>query len=105
MNLSVAIALGVVSGLAGAVPSAFLFEVALRGEPSRAASVARGLVSTMASFAMLSLAMLAVHLLAPEATLAFGCATCATFLAVWGIESVRGLRAMRTHGNVEGKDE
>ena len=105
MNLSVVVLLGVVCGLAGAVPPAFLFEVALRDNKSRVTTVSAGLASIMVSFAMLSLAILVVRLVAQEATFAFGVATSATFLAVWGIESIRGWRAAQAHGDLEGKDE
>ena len=55
--------------------------------------VSLGVVSILASFLMLSLALLAVRVLAAEKVLPFGCAMVAAFLLFWAVEAVRGWMA------------
>jgi hypothetical protein len=108
LDTTLVIAVGVICGLAGALPPAYLFEVALKNGASKAAgtaSVANGLLSILVSFAMLSLATFVVYFAARESTLAFGCAMITAFLAVWGVESIRGWRAANGRASAEGKDE
>ena len=108
LNTTLVIVVGVICGLVGSLPSAYLFEVALKnvaGEAAGTASVANGLVSILVSFSMLSLATLVVYFVARESTLTFGCAMNTAFLAVWGIESIRGWRAANGRASAEGKDE
>ncbi|WP_417572588.1 hypothetical protein [Paratractidigestivibacter faecalis] len=51
------------------------------------------MVSILTSFLMLSLALLAVRVLAAEKVLPFGCAMVAAFLLFWAVEAVRGWMA------------
>ena len=68
-----------------------LFERALK--KGKRVSVSLGVVSILASFLMLSLALLAVRILAAEKVLPFGCAMVAAFLLFWAVEAVRGWMA------------
>ena len=79
--------LGSVVGVVGALPSAYLLEQALRKE--RSVSVAKGLVSIMFSFAMLSGAIFAVWLVARTHVLVFGVCVVTSFLLVWVVEAIR----------------
>lgn len=81
------VVLGVVLGIVGTLPSAFLFERALRKEGD--ASVAAGLASVMASFVVLSAAIAVVWFVARDSVLSFGVALAASFLLVWAIEAGR----------------
>lgn len=80
-------AFGMVMGVVGSVPPAFLFEQALRD--ARFVSVASGLASIMASFSMLSVAIFAIWLTAPQKVLFFGIGLVASFLLVWAVEAWR----------------
>lgn len=88
MNVLVA---GIVCGIVGCLPQAFLFKRALKG--NKGVRVALGLASVVASFVTLSLAILAAWVVAPGQTLAFGTVTVASFLLLWGVEAVRAWRA------------
>lgn len=81
--------IGIVAGLLGSVPSGVLFERALRG---RQVSVGVGLLSVLASFALLVAAVFVVWLLHAERTLVFGGVMAGTFLAVWAVEAWRAWR-------------
>ena len=87
------IVLGSALGIVGALPSAYLLERALRRD--RAVSVAKGLVSIMVSFAMLSIAIFAAWLAASEHVLAFGVSVVASFLLVWVVEAWRAWRDVK----------
>lgn len=93
MQLVPAIAFGVICGLAGCIPPAFLFEKALHSGKNLGMDVGIGLVAILLSFLMLSAAVFVVWLFDPQSTQPFGIAMISTFLCVWGIESVRGWRA------------
>ncbi|MBO7674384.1 MAG: hypothetical protein J6S63_05190 [Atopobiaceae bacterium] len=85
-----AIAFGSAIGIVGSVPAAFLFEQALKG--TRQVSVGAGLASIMASFVMMSVAVLVVRIAAPHDVLLFGVAEVASFLLLWAIEAGRAWR-------------
>ena len=68
-----------------------VFERALK--KGKRVSVGLGVASILASFLMLSLALLAVRVLAAEKVLPFGCAMVAAFLLFWAVEAVRGWMA------------
>ncbi len=87
MEGAATVLLGVIIGLVGALPSMYLLEQALKRD--RRVSVASGLVSIMASFAMLSAAIFVVWLVSRERVLVFGVAVVASFLFVWTIEAWR----------------
>lgn len=87
------VVLGSVLGIVGALPSAYLLEGALRKD--RAVSVAKGLVSIMLSFVMLSGAIFAVWLVAREHVLVFGVSVVASFLLVWAVEAWRAWRGAK----------
>ena len=78
---------GIAAGIVGALPPAVLFERALRGRGTT--SVAAGLASILASFALLSAGVAATALANRNGVLAFGMAEAATFLLVWAAEAVR----------------
>lgn len=82
---------GVICGCAGALPQAYLFEGALRGQES--VSMARGVLSVLVSFATLTLLLLVVWLVAPEEELVFGGAMVSAYLVLWSIEAVRAWRS------------
>ena len=82
---------GVLCGLIGCAAPGVLFERALK--KGKRVSVSLGVVSILASFLMLSLALLAVRVLAAEKVLPFGCAMVAAFLLFWAVEAVRGWMA------------
>ena len=84
------IMLGALIGIVGALPSAYLFEQALRG--TRSVSVAAGLASIFISFAMLSGAIFVVWVITPHNVLCFGVAEAASFLLVWVVEAWRAWR-------------
>ena len=85
--------LGSVVGVVGALPSAYLLEQALRKE--RSVSVAKGLVSIIFSFAMLSGAIFAAWLVARTHVLVFGVSVVTSFLLVWVFEAVRACNDAR----------
>ena len=101
MNQTLAIALGAVCGIVGAIPSGVLFE---RGTKD-SVSVEAGLASTMASFLFLSAAIYVAHLLMGDYDLWFGCSAVVVFLGFWGIESVKGWKAAQGPASPGGKDE
>ena len=72
MNQTLAIALGAVCGIVGAIPSGVLFERALKRGTKDSVSVEAGLASTMASFLFLSAAIYVAHLLMGDYDLWFG---------------------------------
>ena len=82
---------GVLCGLVGCAAPGFLFERALK--KGKRVSVGLGVASILVSFLMLSLALLAVRVLAAEKVLPFGCAMVAAFLLFWAVEAVRGWMA------------
>ena len=76
-SMVLSVALGVVAGLLAATPVLFsLYRAARAGRPSMAA----GLGSILASFFGIQLAILAVHLVRPAATLPFGAAAALSLL-------------------------
>lgn len=82
-----AVAFGSVIGIVSSVPSAFLFEQALK--KVRPVSVAAGLASIMVSFVMMSAAILVVKVTSPNDVLLFGVTAVASFLLLWAIEAIR----------------
>ena len=91
MGATLSAAAGTFVGVASCLPSAMLFERALKG--SRAPSVAIGLVSMVVSFAMLVGALVVIRLVSQESVLVFGCAEAASFLMVWVVEAWRAWRS------------
>ena len=87
------VAMGSVLGIVGALPSAYLLERALRRD--RAVSVAKGLVSIMVSFTILSVAIFVAWLAARERVLVFGVSIVASFLLVWVVEAWRAWRDVK----------
>ncbi len=88
-----AMAAGIICGLAGSAPQAYLFEAAHRGRGT--VSVGLGLASVAISFISLTLVLLAVWLIVPEQELTFGVSMIVGYLALWGIEAVRAWRAAK----------
>ncbi len=105
MSVVCAVAVGIVCGLAGCIPPALLFTRALRSEGERSVSVAKGLVAIEVSFLLQTAAVFVVYRMAESAVLAFGCAMVGSFLAFWGVESVRGLRVARAASEARGKEK
>ena len=105
MNQTLAIALGAVCGIVGAIPSGVLFERARKRGTKDSVSVEAGLASTMASFLFLSAAIYVAHLLMGDYDLWFGCSAVVVFLGFWGIESVKGWKAAQGPASPGGKDE
>lgn len=96
------IVLGSVLGIIGALPPAFLFELALRED--RRANVAYGFVSILVSFIMLMLATMVVWMVSRSDVLVFGVAEAVSFLLVWVVEAWRAWRnAQRDVGPGERK--
>lgn len=91
MGIMYLLTVGVVCGVVGCIPSAFLFEEALK--QGRRVNVGEGLRSILVSFAMLSFAIVVVWLVDSSAVLWFGCAMIASFLLFWAVEALRGWRA------------
>ena len=97
-----AIVVGFVFGVLGAFPAAILFERALRR--SRPVSVAAGLASIFAAFAVHTCSILGVWLVSRADILLFGVAEAISFLLVWVVEAVRAWRdAQRGAGPGERK--
>lgn len=92
MNLVTAILVGACVGLIGCIPSAVLFERALRGTGK--VSAASGSVSIIASALFLSAALLVVWRAAEEWLLTFGCSLAASFLLFWGVEALRACKVV-----------
>jgi hypothetical protein len=90
MSWAMAIAVGALLGVVGSVPTAYLFELALKKD--RRVSVAAGLVSIMVSFALLAGALLVVWAASRESVLPFGCAEAVSLLLVWAVEAWRAWR-------------
>ncbi len=90
MQGALAVVLGIVLGVVGALPSAVLLGWVLKEE--RHVSVAAGLVSTAISFATLSAALVVVWLVARELVLPFGISEATTFLLIWAVEAWRAWR-------------
>lgn len=85
-----AIIMGSVIGIVGALPPAFLFELALKKD--KRVNVAVGLASILISFIMLSIAVFVIWLAARELVLPFGVAEATSFLLVWAVEAGRAWR-------------
>ena len=98
-------ALAVLFGLLGCAFPACLFESSLKRGTRQGVSVGMGLVSILVSFVFLLAALLVVNLKARGHTLLFGCVMVGTFLAFWGVESIKALHAVRAADGAEGKDE
>lgn len=105
MNQAFAIVIGAACGVVGTIPSVVLFERANKRGTNHSVSVGAGLASTLVSFLLLSAAIYVAHLWARAYELAFGVATVVAFLVVWGVESIRGLRAAQGSASPGGKDE
>ena len=86
-----AVAAGITCGLAGSIPQAVLFEIALRGQAG--ATVSAGLLSVVASYVLLTLALLVVWIVAPAQELTFGVALVAAHQVFWWAEAIRAWRA------------
>ncbi|MCH3942742.1 MAG: hypothetical protein LKE37_03420 [Atopobiaceae bacterium] len=83
--------LGVACGLVGCIPPAVLFERALKARAHP--SLVQGLASIAASFAALSVAVLAASAFLGKELLAFAIPMVVAFLAFWAVESVRVWRS------------
>lgn len=101
METWAAVVAGVVCGLVGCVPPAYLLEEVMK--KGIRVEVATGLASVLISFVMLSAAILVVYLAASEMTLLFGSSMAAAFLVVWAVESLRAWRD--ANGNPNGRKE
>ena len=100
MGAARAIVMGLLLGVVGALPAAFLFERALKGIGTPSVSV--GLASIGISFLMLSGTILAVWIASPDDVLTFGVSEVASFLLIWVIEAWRAWRdAQRGAGSRE----
>ncbi len=93
MGTTQAIIMGSVIGIIGALPPAFLFELALRKD--QRVNVAVGLASILISFIMLSVAVFVIWLAARELVLPFGTAEAVSFLFVWVVEAWRAWRDVK----------
>jgi threonine/homoserine/homoserine lactone efflux protein len=82
---------GALCGLVGSIAPAFLFEQALK--PGTKVNMAAGLASILVSFVLLSMALLAVYVLASEKVLTFGCSMVAAYLLFWAVEAIRAWMA------------
>lgn len=94
------VALGVALGLLSSVPSGVLFLRALQG---RHVGMGAGLASVLASFALMSVAVLAVRLQRREMTLVFGAALACSFLAVWAAGGMCALGKANPRRHNEGE--
>ena len=102
MGEGLAIALGFILGIVASLPTAFLFERALKGV--RKVSVGAGFVGILASFLMLTCAILAVWAVSRDDVLAFGSAAAGSFLLLWVVEAWRAWHdAQRPFGQEKGK--
>lgn len=103
MDSMTAILAGVLCGLVGSFAPAFLFEKALKS--GTRVSMSAGIASIMVSFVFLSLALLAVYVLASTEVLAFGCAMVLAYLLFWAVEAVRAWKAAQVAQRAkEGKE-
>ena len=84
-------AAGVVFGRRGFLAPAPRFERARR--TGTRVSVGAGIASILASFLVMSCAILAVRLLSGSGFVEFGFSMVASFLVFWGVEAVRAWRA------------
>lgn len=91
MEIAPEVTAGILCGLIGCAAPGFLFERALK--KGTRVSVSLGAVSILASFLLLSLALVVVRVVAAEKLLPFGCAMVAAFLLFWAVEAVRGWMA------------
>lgn len=105
MGETMTVLAGVACGLVGCIPPAVLFERALKRGKNAGMSVGVGLASILISFVALSAMIFAVYVRESGATLRFGCALVVTFLAFWGVESLRAWRAANSGSQAGGKDE
>lgn len=93
---------GAACGVVGGIPPAILFEGVLkRGMRVR---VARGVASILVSFAAMSVALVAVRMVARSETLAFGTAMTSAFLLFWGVEALRAWAARNDGQGSEGRN-
>ena len=86
-----AMALGALTGVVCSLPSAYLFERALREEGQ--VSLAAGLGSVMFSFLALTVCVAVVYSVSVAVLMEFGCTMVASFLLFWAVEAVRAWRA------------
>lgn len=95
--------LGIICGLAGALPPAYLFEVALK---SNRANMAQGFVSLAASFVMLLTALMVVYVTIPATLISFTFALVITFLGFWTVMALRALKQAKlaSQALVQGKE-
>lgn len=94
MGFPTAVIVGGLVGVVGCVPSAVLFERALKR--GARVSVAAGIVSVMVSYLMLLVALVVAYVVmgsADDGFLAFACSMVALFLLFWAVEAVRAWRA------------
>lgn len=90
MSRIAVIAIGILLGLVGTAPSAYLFERALK--KGRSVSVGAGIASILLSFALLVGSLLVARSVARESVLPLGCAEVASLLLVWAVEAWRAWR-------------
>lgn len=90
VDWSVAVLCGIVAGIVGSIPMWYACESALKGV--RVPSIARGLVSVMVSFALLSTSIAVAWALVPDVLVPFGVGEAASFLLLWIVEAWRAWR-------------
>lgn len=94
MSLPAAAIAGGLVGMVGCVPSALLFERALKRGAK--VSVTAGIASVMVSYLMLLVALLVAYVVSDgtgDEFLVFACSMVALFLLFWAVEAVRAWRA------------
>ncbi len=90
MDLMTSVVAGAIFGFLGFLAPGILFERALADDVR--VSLGAAIAGILSSFLMQMAALLAVHLLAGERLLPFGCAMVASFLLMWGEEALRAWR-------------
>lgn len=91
MDVTVALALGALTGIVASIGPAILFERALNGGAK--VDLGAGIASVLASFLVLSAALASVGLATSEGFVEYGCSTAITFLVFWAVEAARAWRA------------
>lgn len=87
MHTVSSVALGLLCGLIGALPQAYVLEHVRTGR--RNASIALGLLSAIVTFVMLVCCLFVVWCVAPTQALSFGLALVFAYLTFWVIEALR----------------
>ena len=92
METTIAAVIGVAIALFGAVPDVWALELGIRGDDR--ATIERGLIGVLISFAISSVLLFAAYLLLAGSFRACGIAFAVTLVLVWCIESVRAYLLM-----------